>query len=385
VLVRRKSLRQTSLAFNSKPDKSAMDGSAHTTESVAKINAHLATHNHGTNKFILGETVVPSFVEDPHNKGTVIGIVVDRSSGENLLKMPLTSRDKAPTWHLTTKVVKIYKQYTDVTQALMAAKKDVDRTEKGVNQTIMFELNPTDERLASSQSGNDDLIHWIMKELPSKWLSVKYHPNKSCKQAAAANDSDVYATEAAKCIMETSQSPFMPLQDSEDASDGQPNLLWKTSLKTFPMSGKTKQTHADILTHSPVELSEYADENPEQRVQFVDLLGTNGKPVPASEYWNKLQTAFCPGSLAIVTMMVPYGGFNHFQGSKCSFQPKLVSMQEVEPGEAQFSGGGACDLSQALSSYDAATALVNSDPPSAKRSNKEERKGGGKKAKKNNE
>jgi len=360
-----------------------MADGAHTAESIAKINSHLASHNHGLNKYILGESVTPSFTEDPMNKGNVVGIAVDRSTRENLLKMPTTSRDKLPTWHLMTKVVKIYKQYTDVTQSLLAARKDADRSEKGVNQTIMFELNPTDERLASSQAANDDLVCWIVDDLPTKWQSVKYFPNKTCKQAA--NDLGAFKAEAVKCIMETSQSPFMPLQDSEDASDEQPNLVWKTSLKTFPLSGKTKQSHLDILKHSPTELSEYVLENPDQRVQFVDLLGTNGKPVPASEYWNKLQTAFCPGSLAIITMMVPYGGFNHFQGSKCSFQPKLVSMQEVEPGEAQFSGGGVCDLSAALFSYDAATALVETEPSSAKRANKDNQKGGGKKTKKSSD
>jgi hypothetical protein len=344
-----------------------------TTDEIAQLNATLQGHNWGRNKFALGDGKTrPSMLATPAKDGVIQAVILDAVTGVPIVGVA-GGGEKKPTFHLVTGVVRIVKQYADVANSLaQAKKKDEPNAELQIKQTIIIDMHPADdERLASSQPGLDALQEAFMPDLAAAMYDAKFEPTKQLRTAGTA---EAYSEEFKRQMMDTSISPYCPWIETDDG-----DLHFKASYNVFPKGDMPRRPeHVNIAKSGPPEIQEFIETLPlSQRINFVDLIYADGTKVGPADYWDELDTSFGPGSLVILTLMVPYGGVSYFQGNKkVSIQPKLVSMQMVEVGEASGGGGGGgapCNLTSALASYE--RKQLGDEPLDASRPKKKQKKG----------
>lgn len=320
---------------------------------VAMLNAILADHQRGTNKYVLGGKVRPTFGSGV-TPGTIQAGAIDRKTGESVVVKPQKA-GVMPTIHYVTGVVKLSSSWLDVRRSFESAQnisKQTGKPAKKCNQSITFELEPSDERLKSSTVAMNDLKTWFTEDVIKAWWDAGYKPNRTTKQASGY---DEYKDEMLKLFMDTSNSPFGPLTETE--VEGDFKLNFKASSKFTPYGETTRPEDRAICEAAGGDIKDFMDENPKQRLKFVELIHADGRTVKPDEYWEMVDTAFGQGSLVIVTLMCAYGGVTVFEGTKTSVQPKLVSIQEVEriAGKSANSSSGNCNLVDALAKYEAAT------------------------------
>lgn len=328
---------------------------------VAMLNAILADHQHGANKFMLGGDVRPTFCKGLTPGSIQVG-AVNRKTDESVV-IPNKKSDKMATVHFITGVVKLNSAWLDVRRSLEKAKavaKETGKPQKQTNQSVTFELSSSDERLKSSEVAMDDLKNWFTEDVTKAWWENGFRPNRTTKQT---DNYDEYKSAMEELIMDTQSSPYTPLVETE--VNGEMVTNFKASSKFTPFGTDSRAEDIEIAEAAGGDVAEYLETNPNQRIKFVELIHADGRKVKPSEYWEMVDTAFGAGALVIVTLMCAYGGVTVFEGTKTSVQPKLVSIQEVErvAGNSSGSSGGACNLIEMLAKYETSTDAATQEDP----------------------
>jgi len=300
-------------------------------EQVLLTNALLREHNEPiSNTFVLGGGVIPSFGPGVA-PGSIQATAVDRAGGENRV---VNKSKKAPTHFFVTGVVKIVRSFVDIVADMDASAAKEARGEKvefDSQQTIYFDLDPDDERLASSQPGLTDLKQCFTEQLTKAWYDSGYEPNRGATAALRAKDYTAYAEVIDGLIMDHKSSPYAPLQEVEKPN-GEFQLQFKASSKFKAFGTETlPKDKAIAMAAPPGAMRDFVEANPDKRVKFVDLRRSNGALVGPDEYWDFLTASVGPGALVVATLMFPLGGVVNITGGKLSVQPKLTSIQVIEP------------------------------------------------------
>lgn len=241
----------------------------------------------------------------------------------------------------------------DIERHLANAKKN-QHAPTSVTQSVTFNLSPDNLALREAcKVGYKDLEDCYTTDLIAAWHAVGYKPSGNRQSTDLAG----YTEEVLDKLKFVSESPYGPVSDADDGKS-----IFKASFKFAPTSpGRaepkpTKDADAAIAAAFPGEnVAQFIAENPDQCVQFVKLYDEKGAVVKAEDYYDSASSMFGPGAIAVVELMVPFGGEVQYAGSKRTVIPKVVSLQAVVRGAGGSVGGGSAgpvDWQEALRKMD---------------------------------
>jgi hypothetical protein len=318
-----------------------------TAETVTIMNEQFASSDQPRNSFFAGSAFTPVF----KSTGKPGGIEASVVNGEGTTVTGPSSDGRGASFELSLPISELTAGFIDIENTLKW--KRASKEDRQPTQTIKLSLNPTNPILASSLPGLAKVKKFAFDDAINAWFDAGYAPNSTLKKHL--KDEGKYKEVLSAAFSDTGQSPFGVV--SEEDPD---RWVLTVRSKFAPYEGETVKKNKEILeAYDPSsEVARFAEENPNTRFQFVELINVDGTVVGPEEYQEACEYMFKQGSLVVATIAVYFGGVNTFKGdvSKQSFKPVLKSLQAVEvpdPTTNRSNNKGRPNLLEALAAYDA--------------------------------
>jgi hypothetical protein len=329
---------------------------------VAKCNEMLSIkHKGGTNRYVLGNSVVPKCIPDPTKPGMVRFTAVDRTTNE-VVSRTNKADTRGPTNTWITPVLELSKSFLAIESSISHG------GDMGISQSVSVKRPDTD-MLASSAPGFEDIVGSI-DSLIQAWYDANYAP-KGVLEKAYQESEAAYKKACLTLLLDPQSSPYGFATEDED-TNYVVTFRTKFAVEREYNGKKGAGTSAKvmaILGACPDDSATAAmvrEGKDDQRFQLVELFDTNGVEVAPDNYFDFAQTHVGAGALVSVEYMQAFGGVTQFKGTKQSAKLILKKIHLVQSSEGAEGGGSAPPINfmSALQQFetDAAAAAEVSKP-----------------------